>query len=440
MLRKRLLITAIFICVAALPLVCHGETLREKLLSHNFNLYSAPSKAGNLVLQDVRGRVFYLDALKNKVVILNFWKIDCPPCTTEKPILNRVYKKYKDRGLEILCVNLFDNHEKFRTYALRSNFVFPLVYDPAKRFSVKRQKLGGGVGTNFIVNDSGQAIYEAPGVPTTYVIDRNGDVIGSSAGLINWEEEPFTEFINSLLGSSHVEQRALTPSFRTAAGQGVADSEQSGRAAHKSAVDDKTDSQGPKARGIHDKSKAPKQTGPVSGTRRRAIKPSVASANAESADKPKTESTERAPIGAGRPPSGPAAGDVSSLLPLPPAVPYQPAGRGPSPTVQSRQLEPDSDGSVMARIPSSKPAPQRLLHPSNEAAIEQKDASRIGFQGFVMGAFKQPTNSSQGSGKAVPHEAAAPAHSVLEQLGRDFRRLGGNIRDGISRITPGGGK
>jgi hypothetical protein len=39
-----------------------------------------------------------------------------------------------------------------------------------------------------------------PGVPTSYLIDRNGQVIGNGVGMVNWEEGPFTALIESLLG------------------------------------------------------------------------------------------------------------------------------------------------------------------------------------------------------------------------------------------------
>ncbi len=176
------------------------EGLPNLLKTHNFNIYPAPCQANNMVLRDLTGRVVDLNALRGKVVILNFWKIDCQPCTAEKPILERLHRKYGPRGLEIVAVNLFDDHNRVRAYAKRCGFGFRFCCDPENRFSVQKLTLGGGMPSTFIINSKSDAIYEVPGVPTSYLIDRNGQVIGNGVGMVNWEEQPFTALIESLLG------------------------------------------------------------------------------------------------------------------------------------------------------------------------------------------------------------------------------------------------
>ena len=86
--------------------------LPDQLKCCNCNLYQTPYPANDMALQDLKGRQVNLAALRGKVVLLNFWKIDCPPCSMEKPILERIYRKYSHRGLEIVAVNLVDGHDK----------------------------------------------------------------------------------------------------------------------------------------------------------------------------------------------------------------------------------------------------------------------------------------------------------------------------------------
>jgi len=172
----------------------------ERLQGENFSLYSRPFPANEMTLQDLRGKTFSLSSLRGKVVLLNFWKVDCVPCAMEKPVLERIYRKYGGRGLAIVAVNLFDEYNRIRAYKGKGGYNFTFAFDPGKLFRVQSQTLASGMVTNFVVNPGSEAIYEIAGVPTTYVIDRNGRIVGHGVGMINWEKRPMREFLESLLG------------------------------------------------------------------------------------------------------------------------------------------------------------------------------------------------------------------------------------------------
>lgn len=215
-----MLVTSVCLWMGTATAARLPEGLPNLLKTHNFNIYPAPCQANNMILRDLAGRVVDLNALRGKVVILNFWKIDCQPCTAEKPILERLHRKYAQRGLEIIAVNLFDEHGKVKSYAQRSGFGFRFCCDPENRFSVQKQNLGGGTPSTFIVNSKSEAIYEVPGVPTTYLIDRTGQVIGNGVGMVDWEEEPFTALLESLLGPPRQLVAQHSETFSDIAGQG----------------------------------------------------------------------------------------------------------------------------------------------------------------------------------------------------------------------------
>jgi len=70
---------------------------------------SAPRRrASNLdfTLGDVNGKLVKLDASRGKPVILDFWATWCGPCRREMPELNRIYQRYRDRGLEVIGVSV----------------------------------------------------------------------------------------------------------------------------------------------------------------------------------------------------------------------------------------------------------------------------------------------------------------------------------------------
>lgn len=80
---------------------------------------------------DGRGRE-HLEALRGKVVLVDFWATWCGPCAATMPALQRLYGAYRAAGLEILGVNLDDGPGRARRaleYAAARSLTFPIVLD-----------------------------------------------------------------------------------------------------------------------------------------------------------------------------------------------------------------------------------------------------------------------------------------------------------------------
>ncbi len=118
--------------------------LPDQLKALNLSLYPAPCPANDMALQDLNGRQITLSSLRGKVVLLNFWKIDCPPCSMEKPILERIFRKYAARGLEVMAVNLVDEASQQQAYCQANGFTFKFAFDPDNLLSLRQQVLGSG--------------------------------------------------------------------------------------------------------------------------------------------------------------------------------------------------------------------------------------------------------------------------------------------------------
>jgi len=103
---------------------------------------------------------------KGKVVILNFWATWCPPCRAEMPSMETLYNRYKDKGLEILAVDIGENAQTVRQFIQRNNYTFPILLDTARQTS---------------------SIYGIEAIPTTFIISREGKIIGRVVGSIKWD-------------------------------------------------------------------------------------------------------------------------------------------------------------------------------------------------------------------------------------------------------------
>lgn len=105
-----------------------------------------------------------LEALKGKVVVLDFWAIYCGPCRTLIPRLNQLYLKHKDQGLVAIGVTE-DRKAEVEKFAPQHQLTYPVAID----------KLTDGDGTTFTA-------WRIVAVPAACVIGRDGKVAWRGPG------------------------------------------------------------------------------------------------------------------------------------------------------------------------------------------------------------------------------------------------------------------
>ena len=130
----------------------------------------------NLPLLD--GTKISLSQFKGKVVFLNFWATWCGPCRSEMPSMEAVYQKLKDKGLEILAVNLGDSKSKVSAFMNENKLSFPAVLD---------EKSVTG------------SYYNVQAIPATYIIDKRGLIVARIVGSINWNTPKIISALETVL-------------------------------------------------------------------------------------------------------------------------------------------------------------------------------------------------------------------------------------------------
>jgi cytochrome c biogenesis protein CcmG/thiol:disulfide interchange protein DsbE len=124
-----------------------------------------------------------LAAYRGRPVVLNFWASWCVPCKEEAPVLESVWRRYRDRGLVVLGVDINDLRGDARRFARRNKMSYPLVYD--------------GPGTT-------TTKYGLTGVPETFFVARSGKLVCDrlQAGVhLEGNKERFQECVAEVLGA-----------------------------------------------------------------------------------------------------------------------------------------------------------------------------------------------------------------------------------------------
>lgn len=118
--------------------------------------------APDFALKSTEGKMVKLSDYRGKVVILDFWATWCPPCRAEIPDFVSLYSQYRDKGFQMLGISLDEGGLKD---------VVPFMKDHAMNYPVV-------LGTQDVVSAYGGI----RGIPTTFVIDKNGHVRASFVG------------------------------------------------------------------------------------------------------------------------------------------------------------------------------------------------------------------------------------------------------------------
>lgn len=135
--------------------------------------------APGFTLEDLKGVKRSLQDYRGKVILINFWATWCGPCREEMPSLERLWQRFRKRGLVVIAIaaDRGSMHMVERFCAMH-RISFPVFLDPTGR--VRR-------------------MYEVSVLPTSYIIGRDGKITGRIIGERRWDGEVFVRLFESLL-------------------------------------------------------------------------------------------------------------------------------------------------------------------------------------------------------------------------------------------------
>src|SRR5687768_14527588 len=128
-------------------------------------------------LNDHQGRPIATQDQRGKVLLINFWATWCPPCIHEMPLMDQLFFSMQARPFALWALNVQQTQEEVCTFLQSRNFHFPVLLDPE----------GKVVGS-----------YHVQGLPSTYLIDCAGNLVGYLMGVLQWTDHAMQTLLEEL--------------------------------------------------------------------------------------------------------------------------------------------------------------------------------------------------------------------------------------------------
>ena len=150
----------------------------EDVLLNNIALNEIPKPISSVIFEDFSGNDINLKDYYGKLVIINFWATWCAPCKEEMPLLDNFYQDNNFKNLQVFAVNV-EQPNIFKT-----KFFF-------NDLNIKKSEIFFDRNLNFVKE------FKLRGVPTTILINKEGEEFARIIGSINFQDNKFLKWLSS---------------------------------------------------------------------------------------------------------------------------------------------------------------------------------------------------------------------------------------------------
>ena len=151
--------------------------LKEEL--EDFELSKEKQNISDLKFKDDEGKEISFSDFQDKILLVNFWATWCAPCIKEMPSLDRLKKKI-NKNFDVIAISVDrDGVKKVKDFFNENKITNLEEYFDTKNSLAKEMNLIG--------------------LPTSFFINKKGDLIGYFQGDLEWDNNTVIEFINYLI-------------------------------------------------------------------------------------------------------------------------------------------------------------------------------------------------------------------------------------------------
>ena len=155
----------------------------KKPSSREMKVTTIDFESNMLQFSDLENNIFSIQNFKGKNLFINYWATWCNPCLAEMPYMAELYERYKD---EEDIIFLYLSREKLETI---------------KDYIPKDESLQQLPIYKIVTDDE---FFATSGIPTTFIVNSDGEVIVKDLGTAFWNDESVFKFIDNLIGKNEI--------------------------------------------------------------------------------------------------------------------------------------------------------------------------------------------------------------------------------------------
>jgi len=143
----------------------------------DLKVYQGDLVSPRIELADMQGRRHSLEDYRGQIVLVQFWATYCAPCRKEMPTMNRLIKKMQGKPFRILTVNMAESRQQVTQFLEEVPVDFPVLLDS---------------------DGSTLARWKVFAAPANFVLDKNGEIIFTLYGAIDWDADEMVQKLSAL--------------------------------------------------------------------------------------------------------------------------------------------------------------------------------------------------------------------------------------------------
>jgi peroxiredoxin len=138
--------------------------------------------APSFSLPGLDGKNVSLADFKGKVVLLNIWATWCAPCIAEMPSMEKLYQELRGEDFELLAVSVDESGaEAVKPFMDKHKLGFPVLLDTIGEI---------------------KNLYQATGVPESFIIDKDGIIVEKIIGPRDWAASGAIRYFRNIIQSN----------------------------------------------------------------------------------------------------------------------------------------------------------------------------------------------------------------------------------------------
>lgn len=160
--------------LTAIPLSANAEISKKQTIDAVRVIKRAP----DFSLRDTDNKLRKFSDYRGHVVAVNFWATWCPPCRKELPSMQMTYNALKKTGFRIIGVNVGEKWDTVASFLNNFSLTYPIVLD---------------------TDSSAMEKWNITGLPTTFIVDKQGRIIYRITGGRDWNDPAFRNKLKMII-------------------------------------------------------------------------------------------------------------------------------------------------------------------------------------------------------------------------------------------------